>query len=213
MRVVDVQQGSPEWLAARCGLVTASRISDLMAKTKSGWGASRANYAAQLVAERLTGTVAESYTNAAMQWGRDLEPEAAAAYGFFCDQPLTTVGLVLHPTIEQAGASPDRLVGDEGLVEIKCPQTATQIDTLLGEKVPEKYILQMQFQMACTGRQWCDFVSYDPRLPGEMALFVKRIQRDEAVIRELESEVSKFLNEVSTTVSKLLEKYQGRAAA
>jgi predicted phage-related endonuclease len=148
-----------------------------------------------------------------MQWGKDTEAEARAAYGLFCDAPLTQVGLVLHPTIDQAGASPDGLVGDDGLVELKCPNTSTQIETLLGEKVPEKYILQMQFQMACTGRQWCDFVSYDPRLPGEMALFVKRIQRDEAVIRELESEVSKFLNEVSTTVSKLLEKYQGRAAA
>lgn len=213
MRVVDVEQGTAEWLAARCGKVTASRIADLMARTKSGWGASRANYAAQLIAERLTGTVAESYTNAAMQWGREYEAEARAIYCLQTDAQTQIVGLVIHPTIDDAGASPDALVGDDGMVELKCPQTATQIETLLSGKVPEKYILQMQWQMACTGRAWCDFASYDPRLPGEMALFVKRIHRDEAVIRELEAEVSKFLDEVTTTVSKLAEKYSLKEAA
>lgn len=207
------EQGTAEWLAERCGCATASRIADIVARTKSGYSASRANYAAQLVAERLTGNVAESFTNAAMQWGTEKEPEARAAYEWHKDVDVVEVGFIPHPTIAMSGASPDGLVGDDGLVEIKAPNTATHIDTLLGQKVPEKYVTQMQWQMACTGRQWTDFVSYDPRMPDEMRLFVKRIERDAERIAELEAEVAAFLAEVDETVAQLRRLYAMEQAA
>lgn len=189
-------QGSQEWLAARVGRATASRVADIVAKTKSGWGASRYNYEAELVAERLTGVPADSYVNGAMQWGQEKEPEARAQYAFLADLDVVEVGFIEHPKIPMAGASPDGLVGDDGLVELKCPNTSTHIATLLGEPIANKYILQMQFQMAVTGRQWCDWVSYDPRLPDYARLIIKRIYRNEEHISDLEVEVVKFLDEV-----------------
>lgn len=196
-------QGSDEWKQARLGKVTASRISDLMAKTKTGWGAGRKNYAAELVAERLTGNPADGFTNAAMQWGTETEPQARAAYAFYCNQDVTEVGFIDHPTIKLTGASPDGLVGESGLVEIKCPNTATHIDTLLSKKAPAKYVTQMQWQMACTGRDWCDFVSFDPRLPEHLRLFVSRVERDDKLIAELEDAVSVFLGEIEETIMAL----------
>jgi putative phage-type endonuclease len=203
-----IVQGSPEWHKIRCGKVTASRIADLCAKTKSGYGASRANYMAQLVAERLTGVVSESYTNAAMQWGIDTEAEARVNYEFMTNATVEETGFVLHPTVGHAGASPDGLVGDYGLVEIKCPTTSTHIETLLGATVPGKYVLQIQWQLACSGRAWCDFVSYDPRLPESMRLFISRVERDDKRIAELETEVVDFLNELRLTVHRLRTKYE-----
>lgn len=208
-----LEQGSPEWLALRLGKVTASRIADMMAKTKSGWGASRANYCAQLVAERLTGRVAESYTNAAMEWGTATEPEAKGAYEFYCDNQVQPIDFASHPTIPMSGASPDGLVGDDGLVEIKCPNTATHIDTLLGRSVPSKYVLQMQWQMACTDRKWCDFVSYDPRMPEEMRMFVVRLDRSEAQIAEIAGCVVDFLAEIDGKVAQLVKLYRQQLAA
>lgn len=201
------EQGTDKWLKERLGKVTASRIHDMIAKTKTGWGASRANYAAQLVAERLTGTPAETFSNAAMKWGTEMEPDARAVYEFYSGNPVSEVGFVPHPVISQSGASPDGLVGDLGLVEIKCPQTATHIETLLGGVIPGKYIHQMQWQMACAGRQWCDWVSYDPRLPESMRLFTKRLDRNGGMILELEAEVKAFLAEIDETVSKLKAAY------
>ena len=201
-----IEQGSPEWFALRCGKATASRIADIIATTKSGPAASRKNYMAQLVAERLTGTVAESYSNAAMQWGTEKEPEARNAYAFLHDADVVEAEFVIHPNIPDSGASPDGYVNQDGLVEIKCPNTATHIDTLLGKSVPGKYITQIQWQLACTGREWCDFVSYDPRLPDHLALFVQRVMRDDAYISKLESSVIAFLSEVRATV-KALEAY------
>ncbi len=198
-----MEQRSEEWFAARAGKATASKIADIIAKTKSGYGASRANYAAQLVAERLSGRCEEGFSNAAMQWGTDKEPEARDAYCFLHDAVVTEEGFVDHPRIPMTGASPDGLIGDDGLIEIKCPNTATHIATLLDGKVPAKYVTQMQWQMACTGRQWCDFACYDPRLPENMQLFVRRIERDNAMIADLETEVMTFLDEVSSTVAKL----------
>ena len=198
-----IEQGSPEWFAQRLGKVTASRVADVIAKTKTGYSASRENYMAQLVCERMTQTVAESYTNAAMVWGTETEPFARAAYEIKQGVMVEETGLVDHPTIPMAGASPDGLVGEDGLVEIKCPNTATHIDTLLTQTVPAKYITQMQFQMACTGRQWCDFVSFDPRMPAKAQIFVKRVLRDDVFIREVESEIKKFLAEVSAKVIQL----------
>lgn len=197
------EQGTEAWLKERIGKVTASRIADMMAKTKTGWGASRANYAAQLVAERLTGTPAETFSNAAMKWGTETEPQARAAYEFYSGLPVQEVGFVAHPAISQSGASPDGLVGDLGLVEIKCPNTATHIETLLDGTVPGKYNLQMQWQLACTGRQWCDWVSFDPRMPESMRLFIKRVDRNGGLIAELEGEVNSFLCDVALTVSRL----------
>lgn len=207
------EQGSEEWLKERCGRVTASRIADLMAKTKTGWGASRANYASQLICERLTGCVQPSYTNAAMIHGTETEPEARRAYEFFIDRDVQQVGFVPHPSIEMAGASPDGLIGDGGLLELKCPNTATHIETLLLGQIPDKYIKQMQFQMACTGRQWCDFASYDNRLPERMRLYVQRIKRDEALIAEIEGEVRKFLAEIDETVAQLRARYETQLEA
>jgi putative phage-type endonuclease len=202
-----IVQGSPEWFAQRAGKVTASRVSDVIAKTKTGWGASRANYAAQLVAERLTGNVEPTFTNAAMQWGTDKEPEAREAYEFLTGVFVDQVGMVDHPVIPMTGASPDGLVGSDGLVEIKCPNTATHIETLLSGKVPAKYATQMAWQMACTGRAWCDFVSFDPRMPEHIRLFVQRVERDDALVSELEREVTVFLSEVAATVEALTKAY------
>lgn len=205
-----IEQGSPEWFALRLGKVTASRIADMLAKTKSGWGAGRANYLAELVAERLTGVTTDSYTSAAMQRGSETEPDARAAYEFHADVEIVPAAFVPHHSIGMAGASPDGLVGDDGLVEIKCPLTATHIDTLLGGSVPGKYVLQMQWQMACTRRAWCDFVSYDPRLPEAMRLFVRRVKRDDVQIADLEREVTIFLTEVAHKVSELERLYRLR---
>jgi len=209
----DIIQGSDEWKQLRLGKVTASRVADMVARTKSGYGASRANYAAQLIAERLTGQPAESYVNAAMQHGTDTEPEARSAYEFYHGVTVEQVAFVPHPTIFEAGCSPDGLVGDDGMVEIKCPNTATHLDTLLGQSTPAKYIDQIQFQMACTGRAWCDFVSYDPRLPEHMRLFVRRVARDDKRIAELESEAVAFLQEIASKIAQLENIYGEKVAA
>lgn len=197
-----MEQRTEEWFASRCGHVTASRVADVIAKTKSGYSASRANYMAQLVAERLTGKPAESFSNAAMEWGNEQEPFARAMYESRADVLVDEVGFVLHPSIALSGASPDGLSG-VGLVEIKCPNTATHIDYLLGCVVPSKYKPQMAWQLACTQRPWCDFVSYDPRLPERHQLFVVRYEPEAGYIQELEAEVSKFLGEVQETLNKL----------
>lgn len=209
----NLVQGSADWFAARLGKVTASRVADVVAKTKTGWGASRANYMAQLIAERLTGIAAESYTNAAMQWGTEHEPEARQFYEFSTDLEVTEVGFVLHPAVKDSGASPDGFCGDDGLVEIKCPNTATHIDTLIGQTVPGKYVTQMQWQMACTGRAWCDFVSFDPRMPADMRLFVRRVPRDDALIADLEREVVGFLAELEAKIADLQAVVAERRAA
>jgi putative phage-type endonuclease len=198
-----MDQGTTEWFAARCGKVTASRVADVIAKTKTGYSTSRDNYMAQLVCERMTGKPAESFSNSAMQWGTDTEPFARAAYEATQGVMVEEVGFVRHSSIEWAGASPDGLVGDDGLVEIKCPNTLTMIETLLSQKVPGKYFAQMQFQMACTGRKWTDYVVFDPRMPEKAQLFVKRVDRDDAYIAEIEAEIVKFLAEVASQVQQL----------
>ena len=203
-----IEQGSIEWFAERCGKVTASRVADVIARTKTGWGASRANYMAQLVAERLTGNVAESYSNAAMQWGIDMEPEARKTYEFFTNNTVEPASFVPHRSIADTGASPDGYVGADGLVEIKCPNTATHIETLLAGSVAGKYVTQIQWQLACTGRAWCDFVSFDPRMPATMSTFIKRVPRDDAMIASLEADVIDFLNELRLTVHRLRSKYE-----
>lgn len=200
-----IEQGSDQWFAARIGKVTASRVADVIAKTKTGYSATRDNYMAQLVCERLTGEKGESFTNAAMQHGTQTEPLARISYEVAQNVLVDEVGFVPHPTIEMAGASPDGLVNDDGLLEIKCPNTATHIETLLSQTVPGKYNTQMQFQMACTGREWCDFVSFDNRLPQELQLFVKRVPRDNVFIRLIEGEIVQFLAELDDKINKLMK--------
>lgn len=211
--MTEIIQGSDEWKAIRLGKVTASRVADVVARTKTGWGASRATYMAELIVERVTGVPAEKYTNAAMQWGTEYEPEARIAYEFMRNFDVQQVGFVPHPIIAMSGASPDGLVQDDGLLEIKCPNTATHLDTLLGQAIPAKYQTQMLWQMACTGRQWCDFVSYDPRMPEHMRLFVRRLDRDEARISELERDVACFLAELDRKLADLAAIYGPRIAA
>lgn len=202
-----VEQRTDEWFRARVGKATASRVADIVARTKGGYSASRANYAAQLICERLTGERVETFTNAAMQWGTDCEPQARAAYSFFRDVEVEEVGFIDHPALILTGASPDGLVGADGMVEIKCPITATHIETLRTETIASKYLDQMQWQMACTGRQWCDFVSFDPRVPEWMQIFVKRVPRDDERIATLEAEVATFIQEVDRAVDELKAKY------
>ena len=205
------EQRSEDWFAQRVGKVTASALYKVMARTKTGYGADRANYHAQLVAERLTGRPADSFSNAAMQWGIEQEAEARRVYSEMIGEAVAEIGFVDHPTLEMVGASPDGLVGFDGLVEIKCPNTATHIATLTGAGIDKKYILQMQMQMACTERQWCDFASFDPRLPDEMRLHVRRVERDDAMLAEIAAEVVPFLAEVSTTVEQLSAEYRKAA--
>jgi putative phage-type endonuclease len=188
-------------------------VSDVIAKTKNGWGASRANYMAELIVERLTGVPVEQYMNSAMKWGIEAEPLARDAYSFYANADVKQVGFILHPTVPNSGASPDGFVNGGGLVEIKCPNTATHLNTLLGEPIDAAYIAQMQWQMACTGRFWCDWVSYDPRLPECMRLFVQRVPRDDAMIADLEKMVLDFLAEIEVKVRKLRELYEQKAAA
>ena len=198
-----MEQRTDEWFAARLGKVTASKISDVVAKTRNGWGASRGNYMAQLLCERLTGQPTENFVNAAMQHGIDTEPQARAAYEFLTDNTVTEVGFIPHPDIEMAGASPDGLIGKLGNLEIKCPNQATHLNTLLDAKVPKKYADQIQWQMACTGTEWTDFVSFDPRFPAAMQLWTCRIGRDEDRIDELESAVIEFLAELQDKLDRL----------
>lgn len=198
-----MQQQTDEWYAARLGKVTASRVADVMAKTKSGASASRKNYMTQLLCERLTGKQEESFSNAAMQRGNDLEPVARANYMLETGEIVQEVGFIDHPTIKYFGASPDGLIGNDGLIEIKCPNTATHLETLKNRKPDNKYIIQMQVQMACTGRKWCDFVSYDDRLPEDLAYICLRINRDDDHIAEIEKEVSEFLLELKDTITEL----------
>ena len=198
-----MEQRTEEWFAARCGKVTASRVADIIAKTKTGYSTSRENYLAQLVCERMTGKPAESYSNCAMQWGLEQEIYARGAYEAARDVLVDELGFVIHPTIAMAGASPDGLVGEFGLVEIKCPNTATHIDTLLTQTVPTKYITQMQWQMACTQRQWCDFVSFDPRMDEGLQLFIKQVDYDPIYVAQLEKEVINFLMDVEDKIQKL----------
>lgn len=200
-----MEQRTEDWFAVRLGKVTASKIADVVAKTKTGYSASRANYMAQLVIERLTGVKEASFTNDAMQWGIDKEPEARAAYEAKVGELVEEVGFIHHPTILMSGASPDGLVNDDGMVEIKCPNTATMLDYILDKTVPQKYLYQMQWQMACANKGWCDFVAYDPRLPENLRLLVIRVKRDNEMIAMLETEVKKFLTELDEKVNALKE--------
>lgn len=197
MRVLDLPQGSEAWLVARAGKVTASRMDDVLAKIRTGEAASRRDYRSQLVAEILTGKPQdEGYVNAEMQWGIDQEPMARSVFEIATETLVDPVGFVLHPTIERSGASPDGLIGSDGVLEIKCPKTATHLQYLMDGCVPTKYLPQILWQLACTERAYAEFVSYDPRLPPRLQLFRARLARDDAKIKEMEREVLGFLYDV-----------------
>jgi putative phage-type endonuclease len=206
-----IEQRTDEWFQQRLGKVTASRISDVIAKTKTGVSTSRQNYLVQLVSERITGKKGDSFVNQAMLDGIERESAARALYERTRGVSVTEVGFFDHPIIKNSGASPDGAVNAEeegkyaGLIEIKCPIETTHTNTLMSKSVPSKYIPQMQWQLACTGAKWVDFVSYNPNFPEELQLFVARVDRDDTYIGELEAEVVKFLDEVEQTIIKLKE--------
>lgn len=200
-------------MLARAGSLGASSLHEAISRVKSGWGASRANVMARLLVERLTGRPQETYTNSAMQHGVDTEPEARSAYSFQCGVDVEEVGIVFHPTIKGSHASPDGFIKDDGLVEIKCPTSATHIDFLLTGSIPDKYVVQMLWQMACTGRRYCDFVSYDSRLPVDLQLFIKRLDRDDKRIAKLEEDVREFLAELEEKIAALRALSEQKEAA
>lgn len=198
-----MEQRTDDWFAARLGKVTASRIADVMAKTKTGYSASRKNYMTELICERLTGKKADGYTNAAMTRGIELEPVARSVFEVHSGLEVVEVGFIDHPIISMTGASPDGLIGDDGLIEIKCPNSATHLETLYDGNIRNNYILQMQWQIACTGRDWCKFVSYCPDFPSGMDLVIIDIAKDSNLIAEIELEVVNFLKEVDEVILNL----------
>lgn len=213
MRTIDCEQNTPEWHQARAGRCTGSRIADVTAKTKTGVSAVRATYLGELVAERLAGFQSgDGYKSPAMKWGSDNEELACATYGFMYDCEPKKIGFVLHPKWDDAGASPDRLINNDGLIQVKCPNSITHITSLRGGAIDGKYLKQMQWEMLCAERSYCDFVSFDPRFPPEMQLYVQRVHRDDRLIAELEQEVRVFLDEVESTVAELRKLYLKEAA-
>lgn len=207
----DISQGSEAWFAQRLGKVTASRIKDVMAKTKSGPAATRKNYMMELLCQRLTGSREEGFTSGAMQRGIELEPLARAAYEIRTGEIVQESGFVVHPKYEGTGASPDGFVGDNGLIEIKCPNTAQHIACIQSGKYDDKYFWQMQHQMECTGRDWCDFVSFDDRLPEPLQMVVVRLERDDQAISEMMDEILLFLGELAALESEMTNRMEQAA--
>lgn len=200
---IKVEQLSPDWLMARVGSLGASRVHDAVAKTRNGWAASRAKLVADLVCERLTGNPSANFVSPAMDWGIEKEAEAKRAYAFIADCDVKSVGMFRHHRLNWTHASPDGVIAEDGLVEIKCPTTPTHLAYLLGTPVDEKYVKQMQWQMACTGASWCDFVSFDPRFPVDFAIKHQRVERDDKAIAELEEQIEEFLSEVDEKIKQL----------
>jgi hypothetical protein len=211
LELANLEQGSELWRQARCGIPTASRCGDLIATAKKSEAAARRNYREELIVEILTG---EPYPQSAafarqVQWGKEQEPFARTAYELQRDVLLDMCGFVLHPGIARFGASPDGLVGDDGMIQIKCPNTSTHLGYWLSGSVPVEHCPQMLAEMACTGRAWCDFVSFDPRLPAHLQLFVRRFERNESLIAQLETEVVHFNAEIEGVLAALPQQPQG----
>ena len=195
--IIDVEQGSPEWFQQRIGCCTASRVNDAIRKLKNGkYSAERERYCLEVVMERLTNLTAPHYVTEAMEWGIEQEPVARAAYEHITDCMVDEGQYAMHDRIKWFGASSDGLVGDDGCLEIKCPTSMTHLQWIIDGCVPDEHIYQMKAAMSCYNRKWCDFVSFDPRMPKELRLFIRRLERDEPMILEMEQEVEKFLAEV-----------------
>lgn len=213
MRVIDCEQGSAQWLDARRGKITASRIGYVLDTLKKGGeGASRRNYRIELLAERLSGRTEDHYMSPEMLWGKELEPEARSGYEIDTGNMVERVGFVLHPSFDYAGASPDGLVGADGGLEIKCPKTTTHIKWMLAGTVPEEHQAQCLWNMLCTDRMWWDFASYDPRLPDGLKLFTVRIERDESRIAKIEQEVVQFNDELEALADDLRKRIKSSPA-
>lgn len=206
---MSARQGTPEWFLERAGHATASEFSAVMAKPRSGGGeaATRRKYRVKLITERLTGIPIEGYRNAAMDWGNEQEPAARSAYEARIGSIVEEVGFTRHPLVPWCGASSDGLVGDKGMVQIKCPyESSVHLETLLSEEFPSEHLAQIQGELWVYGREWCDFVSYDPRMPANLQLYVYRIQRSEIYIAKMVAEIARFLAEVEELTAKLLER-------
>ena len=195
-----IEQGTPEWHELRRGKVTASRVADILSRTKTGPSASRQNYLIELALQRTTKTIEPSYTNDAMAWGTATEPQARVAYEVATSNFVDQVAFIDHPTIEWFGCSPDGLVG-ENLIEIKCPSSSQHWEYFKSKEPPKKYFIQMQAQMSVTGAKWCDFVSFDPRMPERSQLLIVNVPRDPEFILYMEAEIQLFLNEVAAEVT------------
>jgi hypothetical protein len=213
--VLAIEYGSPEWLEARAGCLTASRMSDAFAVLKSGtWAQSRTDYLLELVAERLTGRATDHFVSRDMLEGIEREPAAIAAYEWERDCTVEKIGYAMHPTIKWAGATPDGAVGDDGLIETKCPRSTTFVALRLVEEHAQAikhaslatdagYVAQVMWQLACTGRKWCDLAYYDPNMPQGLQLYVRRVVRDEKIIAAMETEARAVLAEVDALVWRL----------
>lgn len=208
-----LEQGTLEWLEARAGSLGASQVADALATTKSGWGASRANVRAQLVRERLTGKPTETFCSAAMQRGKDLEPQARAMYAFQTGYEVAEEAIIRHPSIDGAHCSPDGLCGSNGMLEIKCCGDARHFEVLQGDKPEDRYVKQCLWQMACTERAWVDLAYFNPDWPAEMQMVIHRIERDDDALSEMEKEVTAFLKEVSEAEAELRQQYLRKEAA
>jgi hypothetical protein len=197
-----MEQRTPEWFAARLGKVTGSRFKDAIDVTSKGAPSSkRKDYLIQIATERLTGMQVPMFVTGDMQWGTDHEDEARDAYCFLHDQEVMQAGFIPHPEL-MVGVSPDGLIGDDGAIEIKAPKSTTHIETWLNGMSPD-HLPQVQGLMWVTGRKFVDFISYDPRMPEHLRLYVQRIERDEAYIAKLEAGIRQFLDEVDAFINKL----------
>lgn len=208
--IIDVEQRSADWLQMRIGMLTASRVAEIMARLKpkkkgerGEYSKSRANYCMELVCERLTNWTQDHYVSKYMEWGTEHEPRARSLYEARTEATVFDGGFAIHDTIKWFGASPDFLVGTDGLGEIKCPTAHEHVRTLLACEAPEEYQWQMCAEMECANRAWCDFVSYHPHMPPHLKLFVKRYYRDEAKTAEMLEEARSFLREVESLVLSL----------
>lgn len=200
-------QGTDEWRQARCGSVGASDAPSVVRRTKTGYSADRNNLLASKVLERITNTPIEPYRSAAMLQGTAREPDARLTYELLRGVEVEEVGLVPHPFIKGTHCSPDGLIGLDGVVEIKCPQAAAHLDLLLNGQISNDYCVQMAWQLCCTGRMWCDFVSYSSDFPGPMQIWIKRVPRDQTLIAELEREIAEFVKQVDRKVAELSRRY------
>lgn len=206
MNGADLIQGSDQWLLARCGSLGASKVRDAFATLKKGERAKASeDLMYEIAAERITRIPARRVN--ALQWGSDHEAEARQAYSFLTNAPVAEVGLIPHPTIANAHASPDALVGEDGGLEVKCPTSATHLRTLLGDDVPEEHLPQIYWSMACTGRAWWDFMSFDPRFPEGMQFFIRRVERHQKIIESMEANARAFLAELEDKLKALEERY------
>ena len=198
--IKDIEQGSPEWFALRYGWITASKFKDVKA---GGAGKTRKSYMYQLAAEAITGERIETYSNEYMEWGTATEPQARAMYELDSGNTVEEVSFIKLNEVDKIGCSPDGLIGDDGMIEIKCPKTTTQIETYLSGKMPSGHRAQVQGQLWVSGRQWTDFVSFDPRIDGASSYFCVRVERDEEYIKELSRACHDFAIELQAMVEKL----------